>query len=128
MADVDHFKIINDTYGHAVGDTFLVEIANLMKHNARGSDIVCRYGGEEFLLVLPGSPVDAAEKRAEEIRQKCSEIVIQHEGENLKVTMSFGVSTCPIHGKEVEEIINIVDIALYQSKYRGRNRVTVKKK
>jgi diguanylate cyclase (GGDEF)-like protein len=124
MADIDHFKMINDTYGHLVGDKFLVEIASLMKKYARGSDIVCRYGGEEFLLVLPGTILDAAVKRAEEIRQKCAEIVIQHEGKDLKVTMSFGVATYPDHGKEAEEIIIKADNAMYQSKHGGRNRVT----
>lgn len=125
MSDIDLFKIINDTYGHPVGDKFLVEVASLMKNHARGSDIVCRYGGEEFLLVLPGSALDSAAKRAEEIRQKCAEIIIQHEGKDLKVTISFGVATYPNHGKEAEEIIIKADKALYQSKHSGRNRVTV---
>ncbi len=121
MSDIDHFKMINDTYGHSVGDQFLVEIANLMKNHARSSDIVCRYGGEEFLLVLPSTTLDAAEKRAEELRQKCAEIIIQHEGKDLKVTMSFGVATYPDHGKESEEIITKADKALYCAKAQGRN-------
>jgi diguanylate cyclase (GGDEF)-like protein/PAS domain S-box-containing protein len=125
MSDIDHFKMINDTYGHPVGDKFLVEIASLMKNYARSSDIICRYGGEEFLLALPGTPMESAEKRAEEIRQKCAEIIIQHEGKNLKVTISFGVATYPDHGKEAEEIIINADKAMYQSKKSGRNRVTV---
>ncbi len=126
ISDIDHFKMINDTYGHLVGDKFLVEIASLMKNHARGSDIVCRYGGEEFLLALPGTALDSAAKRAEEIRQKCAEIVIQHEGKDLKVTMSFGVATYPNHGKEAEEIIIKADKAMYQSKHNGRNCVTIR--
>ncbi len=121
VSDVDHFKRINDTYGHSVGDKFLMEIARLMKKYARGSDIVCRYGGEEFLLVLPGATLDFAAKRAEEIRQKCAEIIIQHEGKDLKVTMSFGVATYPDHGKAAEEIIIKADKALYRAKAQGRN-------
>jgi diguanylate cyclase (GGDEF)-like protein len=122
MSDIDHFKMINDTYGHPVGDKFLVEIASLMKKHARGSDIVCRYGGEEFLLVLPGTTISSAAKRAEEIRQKCTEIIIQHKGKDLKVTMSFGMATYPDHGKESEEIIAKADKALYRAKAQGRNR------
>jgi diguanylate cyclase (GGDEF)-like protein/PAS domain S-box-containing protein len=125
ISDIDHFKAINDTYGHQVGDKFLIEIANLMRNHARGSDIVCRYGGEEFLLVLPGTSLDSAAKRAEEIREKCAELNLQHEGKALRVTMSFGVATYPMHGKEAEKIIIKADQALYQSKNAGRNRVTM---
>ncbi len=124
MLDIDHFKMINDTYGHPVGDKFLVEIASLMKKHTRDSDIVCRYGGEEFLLVFPGTALASAARRAEEIRQVCTEIIIQHEGKDLNVTISVGVATYPTHGKEAEEIIIKADKALYQSKQSGRNRVT----
>lgn len=124
MSDIDHFKMINDTYGHPVGDKFLMEIASLMKKHTRDSDIVCRYGGEEFLLVFPGTALASAARRAEEIRQQCAEIIIQHEGIDLNVTMSLGVATYPTHGKEAEEIIIKADKALYQSKQSGRNRVT----
>jgi diguanylate cyclase (GGDEF)-like protein/PAS domain S-box-containing protein len=124
IADVDHFKVINDTYGHPVGDLFLVEIADLMKKYVRGSDFVCRYGGEEFLLVFPGTTMRSAMKRAEEICQKCAEIVIQHEGKRLNVTLSFGVATYPEDGKTAEKVILRADQALYQSKHAGRNQVT----
>jgi diguanylate cyclase (GGDEF)-like protein len=92
-------------------------IANLIRNHARGPDIVCRYGGEEFLLVLPGTSLDSAAKRAE--------LVIRHEGKDLKVTMSFGVATYPDHGQEAQEIIIKADTAMYQSKHSGRNQVTV---
>jgi len=124
MSDIDHFKIINDTYGHQVGDQFLLKIANLMKKHARGSDIVCRYGGEEFLLVLPATTVKSAAKRAEEIRQKCKKIIIQHEGKDVSITLSFGVACYPTHGQAVDEIITKADKAMYQSKHSGRNKVT----
>ena len=125
VSDIDHFKDINDTYGHQVGDRFLVEISGLLKRYTRSSDLTCRYGGEEFVLVFPGANGDSALQRAEEIRRKCADIVIQHEGKDLSVTMSFGVAVYPDHGKDAEEIIIKADKALYKSKQTGRNRVTV---
>ena len=124
IADIDHFKMINDTYGHQVGDQFLIEIANVMGKYTRDSDIACRYGGEEFLLVLPGISNDFAVKRAEEIRLKCADLIIQHDGKELLVTMSFGVATYPDHGQTANEIIIKADKAMYHSKQTGRNKVT----
>jgi len=125
VSDIDHFKDINDTYGHQVGDQFLIKIAGLMAGSTRKSDFVCRYGGEEFVLVLPGASPESAERRAEKIRQKCAEIVIIHEGRPLRLTMSFGVASYPRHGSNAEETIIKADKALYKSKQRGRNLVTV---
>jgi len=125
ISDIDYFKKINDMYGHQVGDKLLIEVASLIRKNARSSDIVCRYGGEEFLLVMPGSPVNTAARRAEEIRQICADFVLHHDGQDLKITMSFGVATYPTHGHEAEDVIIKADKALYQSKHSGRNRVTI---
>lgn len=125
VSDIDHFKSINDSYGHQVGDRFLVEIANLMKSHARSTDFVCRYGGEEFLIVMPKTPAIAAIKRAEEILQKCTDTIVAHEGKNLQVAMSIGVATYPDHGQEAEELIIKADKALYVSKQNGRNRITL---
>ena len=125
MADIDHFKMINDNHGHQAGDEVLVQVAALLKSQARGSDIACRYGGEEFLLVMPGSSLEFARKRAEEIRQKCGALAIEREGRNLDVTLSFGIAACPDHGQKGEELILKADHALYQSKEGGRNQVTV---
>ncbi len=125
IADIDHFKLINDHYGHQTGDEVLVQVAALLKSQARGSDIACRYGGEEFLLVMPGSTLEFASKRAEEIRQKCAALAIEKEGKCLDVTLSFGIAACPEHGLEGEEVILKADLALYQSKAGGRNKVTV---
>lgn len=124
MSDIDHFKMINDTFGHPAGDKFLVAIASLQEKHTRGSDIACRFGGEEFLLVLPGIGQDSAVKRAEEIRQRCTELVIDHAGQALSVTMSFGVACYPDHGQTADEIIINADKAMYQSKQMGRNKVT----
>lgn len=125
VSDIDHFKKINDTCGHPVGDSFLVEIAGLLKKHARRSDIVCRYGGEEFLLILYGATAKSAYKRAEEIRQKCAHIRILHEEKEMQVTMSMGVATYPLHSKNTDELLVKADKALYRSKRTGRNKVTV---
>lgn len=123
--DTDFFKHINDTYGHQVGDRVLVEIAGIIRKATRGSDFSCRYGGEEFLLVLPGAASASAEKRAEEIRQTCEELVMLEKGHELRLTISFGVATYPMHGHTSDEILIKADKALYQSKRTGRNRVTI---
>jgi diguanylate cyclase (GGDEF)-like protein len=125
IADIDHFKMINDTYGHHVGDLFLVEISRLLERELRGSDFVCRYGGDEFVLVLPGATVVSTEKRAEDIRKKCASIIVQHEGNNLSITMSFGIAILPVHGKQWEEIIMKADQALFDAKRIGRDQVMV---
>lgn len=125
MADIDHFKFVNDSYGHQAGDEVLVQVASLLKKHARGSDIACRYGGEEFLLVFPGTSLELARKRAEEIQQNCAALSIQHEGKNIAVMLSFGVAAYPDHGQQWEQIIVKSDKALYQSKCNGRNQVTV---
>ena len=125
ISDVDHFKTINDTYGHQVGDQFLVQIARLFKSCLRGSDIVCRYGGEEFVVVLPGVSAAAAEKRAEEIRRDCSELVVYCAGQALRVTLSFGVASYPLHGDNGEAVIIKADQALYAAKRLGRDQVRV---
>lgn len=125
VMDIDHFKRINDNHGHQIGDLFLKTIADLIAGHCRTSDTACRYGGEEFLLVLPGTPLNTAADRAEELRKGCSEIRIQHENKDLKITMSLGVASYPEHGKKAEEIVIKADKALYHSKHRGRNRVSI---
>ena len=125
IADVDHFKKVNDTYGHQVGDRVLVAIASLIKHQTRESDMVCRYGGEEFLLVFLGPTSAEAAQRADELRQACAALRI-HDGQaELMVTLSFGLASYPDHGKKADELIIKADQALYQSKHTGRNRVTI---
>jgi len=125
MIDVDNFKTVNDTYGHQVGDQILVQLAKLFSTQARGSDIVCRYGGEEFLLLLPGTEVAFARQRAEEIRRKSETVIGQVEGAAVHVTLSFGIAAYPNHGSDWEQVVSNADKALYQSKRNGRNRVTV---
>ncbi len=124
ISDIDHFKVVNDTYGHQAGDLVLVELANLLKNSVRGFDFICRYGGEEFLLVLPNTTNDAALKRAEEIRQKCAALSLPWQGFLLGVTLSLGVATFPDDGRDANRITAKADQALYHSKQSGRNRVT----
>lgn len=125
VTDIDHFKNINDNYGHQVGDEFLRKIASLISNHTRKTDIACRYGGEEFLLVMPGTSIKSAIKRAEELRLECAQIQIPYENKKLSVTLSFGVASYPAHGQGAEEIVIKADKALYKSKRSGRNRVTV---
>jgi diguanylate cyclase (GGDEF)-like protein/PAS domain S-box-containing protein len=125
MADIDHFKLINDSYGHRVGDEVLVQVSGLLKNLTRGSDIVFRYGGEEFLLVFPGMNAESARNKAEEIRNGCAALSVQSDRKTLNVMMSFGVAAFPDHGEHWEQIIDKADKAMYQSKCEGRNRVTV---
>jgi diguanylate cyclase (GGDEF)-like protein/PAS domain S-box-containing protein len=125
VMDIDRFKRINDAYGHRVGDEFLTTISRLLESHSRGSDITCRYGGEEFLIVMPGANIKTARKRAEELRVCCEKMSILHDENELHITMSLGVATYPTHGKEAEEIVIKADKALYKSKRRGRNCVTV---
>jgi diguanylate cyclase (GGDEF)-like protein/PAS domain S-box-containing protein len=125
VADIDHFKNFNDIYGHQAGDYILVEIARLMERCTRESDLIYRYGGEEFLLILPGATLAFAGQRAEVIRQMCLETTLQYEGKGLSISMSFGVAAYPDHGQEADKIISRADKAMYQSKERGRNRVTL---
>jgi diguanylate cyclase (GGDEF)-like protein len=125
MIDVDHFKTVNDTHGHRFGDQILTQLAGLLSSHARGSDIVCRYGGEEFLVLLPGTDADFSRSRAEEIRQK-AEVLIGHlEGKVVHVTLSIGIAVFPDHGQDRNDVVSKADDALYQSKREGRNRVTV---
>ncbi|HKJ39523.1 MAG TPA: diguanylate cyclase [Anaerolineales bacterium] len=125
IMDIDHFKKINDTHGHQIGDKFLLEIANLLSTHTRDFDFACRYGGEEFLLVLPNATARNTFKRAEQIRSKCADIRIEHENKDVSITISMGIATYPRHSKNVDELLTKADEALYRSKRRGRNQVTV---
>lgn len=125
IADIDYFKAINDTYGHLAGDTFLVKIAEVIKHIMRDSDVVCRFGGEEFLLVLPGAGIETALERAEEIRLKCAKLIVPQAGRDISITLSLGISSFPLHGSDGEELIKKADQAMYDAKRKGRNRIQV---
>lgn len=124
MTDIDHFKRVNDTYGHGVGDSIIKMVANTLNSAVREDDVVGRYGGEEFCIMLPGIGVFEAKKIAE----RCRRGIEAENCENVKVTSSFGVSSLSFGAKNVEEMINQSDEALYVSKENGRNKVTGWKK
>ncbi|MGZ4960730.1 MAG: diguanylate cyclase [Methylomonas sp.] len=124
MTDIDHFKAVNDDYGHLAGDEVLRHFARIMKTHARCSDMACRYGGEEFFLVLPDTPLDVARERAEQLRQAVAEQIPQFENRDIHITASFGVATFPLdRGISAIDLIGEADAALYQAKNSGRNRV-----
>lgn len=125
IADIDHFKNINDSMGHQVGDKYLIAISKIFERKARQSDIVCRYGGEEFLIMMPDTGAEVAKQRADEIRRLCSEAKFTYKRKSVIATLSFGVATYPEHGNDPQEIIQKADEALYRSKALGRNCVTV---
>ena len=125
MLDLDHFKKLNDTYGHTAGDLLLQKIGALLKESTRVEDIACRYGGEEFLLILPGASLENCEKRARHILRTIRKFQLIYQGNRLKVTISVGVAALPEHGFEVSTILKTADSALYQAKTNGRDQVIV---
>jgi diguanylate cyclase (GGDEF)-like protein/PAS domain S-box-containing protein len=125
MGDLDHFKVVNDKCGHLAGDQVLRAFGALLTSNARASDISCRYGGEEFVLVLPGMTKEGARQRAEHVRQTMEAAIVNHGTCRITVTTSFGIATYPADGHTADELIAAADGALYAAKEQGRNRVNV---
>lgn len=123
MLDIDYFKSFNDTHGHAAGDRMLQALADILQHNTRAGDIVCRYGGEEFVVVLPSAPLDVALLRIEYCRQTFGARVVEHAGERLQSTLSAGVASFPQHGGDVETLLAAADEAMYRAKQAGRDQV-----
>lgn len=128
MIDIDHFKRINDMYGHAAGDAFLKEFGKMLKDQIRQYDIVCRYGGEEFVLMMPEISVDGSMKRAESLQAKTKQLRVQYKEKILEpVTISLGVAVFPEHGSTGEEVLKSADDALYTAKREGRDRAWISK-
>ncbi len=125
MIDIDNFKRINDTYGHKNGDIVLKEVARIISGCVRSSDVVVRYGGEEFLVVLPDVAEGKSELVAEKIRRTVEMTAIQIEGKVLHITVSAGVAEYPKHGTDPYQVIKFADVALYKAKKTGKNRVVV---
>ncbi len=124
MLDLDHFKLFNDTHGHEAGDRLLREFGAYVRKHTRQGDYVCRYGGEEFVVVLPYSPLEATRKRAESLRSGLPGMACEHLGKRLDgVTVSIGIAQCPEDGQTAEVLLRLADRALYRAKERGRNRV-----
>jgi diguanylate cyclase (GGDEF)-like protein len=124
MTDIDGFKAINDTFGHVPGDMLLVRVAKFLMKGVRASDVVCRYGGDEFVLILPECSLEEAILRVSEMRLDVEKMPLGEEvSVNEPLTMSFGVAALPENGTTLEELIKAADQALYASKRAGRNRV-----
>ena len=123
LIDLDHFKQINDTYGHQAGDEVLRQLADMLGAQARMADVACRYGGEEFLLLLPGMTQAVAMDKAERWRTEFSHNTIAFGEFRLQATLSIGVATYPGHGTTAQSLIRSADQALYLAKTGGRNRV-----
>lgn len=125
MLDIDYFKRVNDTYGHQVGDEVLRTLAATLSADIRAEDVACRYGGEEFLILLPNMPLSNAMQRAEAWRSAVERLSIAHGNFRLTFTISLGVSAYPDHGKTPDELTRCADQALYKAKRDGRNRVVI---
>lgn len=126
MTDIDHFKQFNDTFGHQAGDVLLQSLGHMFLTHVRGEDVACRYGGEEFILLLPGSTLDQTRQRAEELREKVHYMNVAFQGQSLgTVTLSFGVAVFPEHGAISEAVVQAADQALYRAKAEGRDRVVL---
>ncbi|MBL8051121.1 MAG: diguanylate cyclase [Anaerolineales bacterium] len=125
ILDVDHFKKFNDTYGHKCGDFVLQSLAKFLNDNVRKGDIICRFGGEEFVILMPNADTNSAQERAEFLRKQFEDMLFEYDAEKLKCTFSAGVASFPAHASQGELLLNLADQALYQSKANGRNCVTV---
>ena len=124
MLDLDNFKHFNDTYGHEAGDNLLHTLGKFLAEQVRREDVACRYGGEEFVLILPEASSEIVQQRAKDIRREFPKIPVVHSGQVLQsVTLSLGVAMFPEHGATGREVLRAADEAMYRAKAHGRNRV-----
>jgi diguanylate cyclase (GGDEF)-like protein/PAS domain S-box-containing protein len=129
MIDIDHFKRFNDAYGHAAGDALLHELGQFVQRNIRGEDIACRYGGEEFMVILPDISLVVAQQRAEQLQQEVKKLQVQDAGQSFEgITLSLGVAIYPLHGHTLDAVLRAADSALYRAKHEGRDRVVIAEK
>jgi diguanylate cyclase (GGDEF)-like protein/PAS domain S-box-containing protein len=126
MIDLDHFKSFNDTYGHDAGDAVLREIAVSLTKGIRAEDFVCRFGGEEFVVILPTADLASSKMRAERLRTKTKELTVLYQGKSMgMITISVGVAVFPIQGTSPKDLMSAADAALYEAKRGGRDQVVV---
>jgi diguanylate cyclase (GGDEF)-like protein len=130
MVDIDHFKQVNDRHGHLAGDEVLRRLGLLLQTEARAEDVPCRWGGEEFVLLLPGMPLEVARERAEQWREGFARIHIPTghgaASDALSATLSIGIASFPAHGRSAQALMQAADEALYEAKARGRDRVVAR--
>jgi diguanylate cyclase (GGDEF)-like protein len=126
FGDLDHFKRLNDTFGHDGGDMALRAVAQTLINNVRQGDIACRHGGEEFVLVLPGATLEQTRDRAEELCRALAAIEVLFHGKTIgPITMSMGIAVFPQHGSSPEAVIRQADRAMYRAKQAGRDRIVI---
>lgn len=125
MADIDHFKSINDTYGHPAGDYIIKKVAHLFREKFRKTDVLCRYGGEEFLAILPTTDLLGAASAADKLRKSIETENFSFEDKKINVTISLGIAEVKVGYEKSEQLIARADHALYYSKSSGRNRVSI---
>jgi diguanylate cyclase (GGDEF)-like protein len=126
ILDVDHFKGFNDTLGHDAGDALLHELGTLLQARTRGEDIPCRFGGDEFVIILAGTPMDVATRRAQQLQEGIKRMSVPHGKEYLNSpTVSLGVAVYPEHGSTGDALLHAADEALYRAKAQGRDQVVV---
>ncbi|MFN3400251.1 MAG: GGDEF domain-containing protein, partial [Ferrovibrio sp.] len=123
LLDIDHFKLVNDQYGHAAGDTALRQFAAAVRRCLRREDVFGRLGGEEFCALLPSTAVEGAAQLAERIRQSVANLAVEAGGNRLSLKVSIGVASLGEHGGSWDELVNQADRAMYAAKRAGRNRV-----
>jgi diguanylate cyclase (GGDEF)-like protein/PAS domain S-box-containing protein len=126
MTDIDLFKSINDRFGHSAGDDVICKVADTLHHSVRSTDTVCRYGGEEFCIILPGIGLEQAIEMSQRARKNIARLIVCDESRDQReaITSSFGVAAMEHHPSDFADLIDRADKALYQSKHTGRNRVT----
>jgi diguanylate cyclase (GGDEF)-like protein len=126
LLDLDLFKSINDRYGHLAGDEVILSIAKMLSSESRQDDVPCRYGGEEFMLLMPKMTLETAQQRAEEWRRRFATMTIDvGDGHRVGTTVSIGIAEFPTHGRTAQSLIECADQALYQAKSAGRDRVVL---
>jgi diguanylate cyclase (GGDEF)-like protein len=125
MVDVDHFKRFNDTYGHTAGDRVLQQVSKMLGASVRESDVLCRYGGEEFTIIMSRTSATEGYEKAERIRRHIESVRFANiaPGNSLGITVSMGIASFPEHGAEYNVLVDTADSALYKAKKNGRNRV-----
>ena len=122
MIDIDHFKKVNDNFGHDIGDQVIKQIADTLTRMARASDVIARIGGEEYLLILPNTQLESAQVLAERIRSTIDEHPLQVHRQTIHITVSLGVA-CVVGAVNLDELTEAADRAMYLAKRGGRNRV-----